>query len=67
MKKTLITKWNCEKCGKSGEFEHDLALDVWMGVQKTKEEHSKASPDCVFDVDSVRVSMDCGETKLCKC
>lgn len=51
-----FTRWNCEKCGKSGVFKH-TGMGVWEGAQVVKEEHNKVSPNCEFDADKVRVSL----------
>ena len=51
------TKWNCEKCKKSGTMITPVHVGFWSGYEQLKIEHRKISPDCKFDPFKIRVTL----------
>jgi hypothetical protein len=49
------TRWDCEACGKSGVVETEKGIDVMGGIRAVKDAHAKASPECRFDYNRVKV------------
>ena len=53
----MITKWNCEKCGKSGQIKHTHSVDVWTMLRNLRRSHMEIAPGCEFQNDKVRVTI----------
>ena len=54
----MISKWSCEWCGMTGEYEHDKHAGVWEVHQEIKDQHYQANPQCVFDPNAVRIRVE---------
>ena len=53
----MKTRWNCIKCGKCGIVEHRDDIDVIGAIDLIRNDHSKESTDCKWNMHAIRVNI----------
>lgn len=60
----MTTRWECERCGASGELVHGRHVDVWTVAQDILNKHVNTSPHCLGGRNDIRCQLPRTETRV---